>query len=1145
MPLVARITFLVLVGATFAAFFVAQRLKSAAPVIHVNGLMRYWSPNGDGNRDVNRFSVSLKTADDVTVDVVNLDGDRVKRLSDGVHVRAYRPLRLVWDGTTDAGAPAADGQYRLRVALRAEGRSATVQKTMDVDRRAPRPVLCVGVPCSDRRELRNIYAPGSGPVRVYVPGVSPLFETTFRVLRTDDGRPREVARFTRAAGFHRAQWDGLVDGAPAPRGIYLIEVSVRDRAGNVGTTPARVEAGAVPGRPGVTVRGIAAQPPLRPVTAGRRVEFFVDARGRSYRWRVRRVGDSAVRKRGSESDPHLAFRAPPGPSGAYLLELRSGRWHTTVPFLVQAERRSSVLVVVPVVTWLGSDRVDDPPFDGIPNTLTGFGSLTWPRVFAGKDGLPAGFAGDVAPLLVFLDRRRIRYDLTSDLDLDLTRNPRASDREGVLLAGTERWVTRPLARRLRRYVSEGGNVAIFGADSLRRGVTLRVQQSGEAGTLSRATRARRRRPVRRAGRPSAHHVRARAAEPVRRRHRLRPDGGRARSARLHAARGVRAGQRGSHEAAGRGRPAAERRRGGGGPQVRQAGARAATRAHRRAARQGRGHPRRAARVAAAPRRPQRRAGDPQHRRPAARRRAEDPVRAMSATAAVGDGVLVTGMVLAAVLAAAAVLGRSVRGRAWAMLGALVLTPMLLAAEIWNAPQVESVRGRGLLAVAAVAVAVAAMGALAWLLARRPGLLGLLALAALPFRVPVQAGGSTANLLLPLYVVIGAGALAWLVPRLGSRYAGEPAERSGALEWVLLGSVVLYALQAVYADDSAKALEQVVFFYAPFALLFALLRGLAWTPRQLAWGGGALVALALAFAAVGFWEFQTRTLLLNPKVIASNQIEEYFRVNSLFFDPNIYGRFLALVMLGLAGVLLWARRPRALAWTIVALVVLWGGLLTTLSQSSFAALLLGLAVLAALRFGVRAAVLPALAALAVALVIVFAFPSALRIDFGSSKSIDDATSGRVDLIRGGLDLAREKPLAGWGSGSFTASYRRREHSSGREATSASHTIPITVAAEQGAIGLVAYFALLALALRRLLRGARDAPVRAVIAAGFAALVLHTWLYAAFLEDPVTWTLLALGTALAAPAAARAGDGEDAAAPLNGHRREPAVAARTVR
>ena len=71
----------------------------------------------------------------------------------------------------------------------------------------------------------------------------------------------------------------------------------------------------------------------------------------------------------------------------------------------------------------------------------------------------------------------------------------------------------------------------------------------------------------------------------------------------------------------------------------------------------------------------------------------------------------------------------------------------------------------------------------------------------------------------------------------------------------------------------------------------------------------------------------------------------------------------------------------------------------------------------------------------------------------------------------------------------------------------------------------------------------APARAAIAAGFAALVLHTWLYAAFLEDPVTWTLLAVGTALAAPAARSERPEEDAIS-QNGHRREPVVVARTV-
>jgi O-antigen ligase len=99
------------------------------------------------------------------------------------------------------------------------------------------------------------------------------------------------------------------------------------------------------------------------------------------------------------------------------------------------------------------------------------------------------------------------------------------------------------------------------------------------------------------------------------------------------------------------------------------------------------------------------------------------------------------------------------------------------------------------------------------------------------------------------------------------------------------------------------------------------------------------------------------------------------------------------------------------------------------------------------------------------------------------------------------------------------YRRREHPSSPEATTASHTIPVTVAAEQGVLGVLAYVALLVAALGRLLRGAAASPARAAIAAAFLALLFHTLVYAAFLEDPLTWTLLGIGAALAAAAVER--------------------------
>jgi O-antigen ligase len=468
---------------------------------------------------------------------------------------------------------------------------------------------------------------------------------------------------------------------------------------------------------------------------------------------------------------------------------------------------------------------------------------------------------------------------------------------------------------------------------------------------------------------------------------------------------------------------------------------------------------------------------------------------------------------AALLAAAAVLAPVARWRAVAMLGALALTPAILISHISGTDQWQTLsRHPAVLAAAAIAAA-AAVVALAVVFHRRPAAVALAAVAALPFRIPISVGGSTANLLVPLYLVVGAGALAYAVAIL--RGGDATVERRGTLEWALMGLVALYAVQSSYSADFGHALEQVVFFYVPFALLFVLLARLEWTPRLAQSCLAVLVGLALVFAAIGFVEYSTRTLLLNPKVIASNEFESSFRVNSLFFDPNIYGRFLALVMLGVAGALLWTRRRRDEVGAAVVLAILWAGLLLTFSQSSMAALLVGLAVLGGLRWSPRAARRLAGAAVVVGVAIVVIAPGALRLDLGSSKSADTATSGRYDLMKGGLRLFADRPLYGWGAGSFPREFRRHEKSSEQKATSASHTIPITVAAEQGLIGLALYVILLAAALRRLFAGARGSPEAAVVAAAFAALLFHTMLYAAFLEDPLTWTLLGVGTALARP------------------------------
>jgi len=486
-----------------------------------------------------------------------------------------------------------------------------------------------------------------------------------------------------------------------------------------------------------------------------------------------------------------------------------------------------------------------------------------------------------------------------------------------------------------------------------------------------------------------------------------------------------------------------------------------------------------------------------------------------------------GVVVVALLAAGAMLLRAPRPRALFTLGALALAPVLLLAEIWHAPQLRFVHQHPLMAIGAALLALAVLGAASFGLARARWLVAPLSLAALPFRVPIAAGGSTADLLVPLYLVITAGALAASVPALraggareqpgGSTATGEgssdgrPRGRDGRwslLEWALAGYLVLYAVQALYSVGFEKALQNVVFFYVPFALLFAQLRELRWE-GDLVRGCLALeTALAVIFAAIGFGEYATGTLLLNPKLIASDELHPYFAVNSVFYDPDIFGRFLALVMTLLAAALIWARSRRlALSVTFV-LAVLWCGLLLTLSRSSLGALLVGLAALYALRWRLWPVLGAGAAVIAVGLVALAISPTT----FGLNQGLNGASSGRASLITGGGAMFEQRPLVGYGSGAFVTEYRR-QYPQAASGVSASHTIPVTIAAEQGAVGLAAYLVLLASALVVLLRRARGDPARAAVAAAFLALLFNTMLYADFLEDPTTWALLAIGIALA--------------------------------
>jgi putative inorganic carbon (HCO3(-)) transporter len=325
---------------------------------------------------------------------------------------------------------------------------------------------------------------------------------------------------------------------------------------------------------------------------------------------------------------------------------------------------------------------------------------------------------------------------------------------------------------------------------------------------------------------------------------------------------------------------------------------------------------------------------------------------------------------------------------------------------------------------------------------------------------------------------------------------------------------MYAVQTLYSNDFSKGLQNICFFLAPFTVAYGLLRDVEWDRRLLKLVLCVVATEAVAFVFVGSVEYVTGSLFWNDQVIRSNEFHTYFRVNSVFWDPNIYGRYLALVMVVAMAALLWVKDRRSFVMLTALVGVLWIGLAQTFSQSSSIALLAGLAVLAALRWSWKWTLGAVVVGAIAAVLVVTLVGGSGKVNF-SRLNID--TSGRANLVSGGIDLFGERPLQGYGSGSFQTAYR--DHAKNKNApVSVSHTEPVTVGAEQGLLGLALYAALIAVALWTMVSGigARSPTqaARAAVLAAFVALLVHTMAYAGFFEDPITWVLLAVGASLAA-------------------------------
>lgn len=425
--------------------------------------------------------------------------------------------------------------------------------------------------------------------------------------------------------------------------------------------------------------------------------------------------------------------------------------------------------------------------------------------------------------------------------------------------------------------------------------------------------------------------------------------------------------------------------------------------------------------------------------------------------------------------------------------------------------------------AATAAVVVAAGA-AWLLARvliaRPWIWFVLLALALPVRLPVSVGGESANLLVPLYAVILIGLAAYLIGALRGRLPRAPASPAPLVDLLLAALAGFLVLSGAWSDDPDEAATKIVFFYVPFSLLYLLV--IAWWPHARALRTLTLTTLAMAVpvALLALWQYATRDIFWNDTLMQSNVYSRFYRVNAIFFDPNILGRYLVLGLIAVVAIAWVATRRRDLLVLAAVAAVLAAALFVTYSRSSALMLMVAMALMAWRAFGPRRT-------LTVAAVLVLAFGGVavassepVRHALTSTDRLERVSEGRFDLMRGGLTIWRAQPIVGSGLGSFAERYRETltPNEQRRTRVVISHNAPVTVLSETGVVGFALFVLTLVVGARRVVRTSRTGGdsgwFQWTLLAALAGILVHTLLYSALFEDPYVWVAAAAALTLGA-------------------------------
>ena len=213
---------LFLLGGTAAAFAVTEGLKLAPSPITGTSVVKTFSPRCECGQDSTAVDFKLRKADRLTITMIDANGREVRRLVERARF-ARGSQSFVWNGRTDDGAIAPDGEYRPRVHLARAHQTIILPNPIRVDTTPPRTTLVSIEP----HELTPVHHKA---------------KIRYRVSEQAHGIVYVDGRRVVASLFYPL--DGKLDlylrvhGADLSRGRHTVSVGAVDLAGNVGRATA-------------------------------------------------------------------------------------------------------------------------------------------------------------------------------------------------------------------------------------------------------------------------------------------------------------------------------------------------------------------------------------------------------------------------------------------------------------------------------------------------------------------------------------------------------------------------------------------------------------------------------------------------------------------------------------------------------------------------------------------------------------------------------------------------------------------------------------------------------------------------------------------------------------------------------------------